>query len=105
MIVGYALTSKMRLPAVTATVEEARYQARKRGRSHIAATDIRDALLDYQIPSDEAMQQAFEPSERRPPKQAHVDPYSRALPRRNHLLRFSVSAKRKLNMTKRYRTP
>src|SRR6266571_1213312 len=61
MIVGYALTSKMRLPAVAATVEEARYQARKNGRSYIVATDIRTALLDYQIPSDEALQQAFEP--------------------------------------------
>ena len=61
MVVGYALTCKMRLPAVVASVEEARYQARKAGRSHIVATDIRTALLDYQIPSDEAMQQVFEP--------------------------------------------
>ena len=43
---GYALTCKMRLPAVADTVEEARYQARKNGRSHIVATDIRNALLD-----------------------------------------------------------
>jgi hypothetical protein len=61
MVVGYALTCKMRLPAVTAMVEEARYQARKNGRTFIAATDLRSALLDYQIPSDEALQQAFEP--------------------------------------------
>jgi energy-coupling factor transporter ATP-binding protein EcfA2 len=61
MVVGYALTCKMRLPAVAATIEEARYQARKNGRSYIVATDIRTALLDYQIPSDEALQQAFEP--------------------------------------------
>jgi hypothetical protein len=61
LIVGYALTCKMRLPALAATVEEARYQARKNGRSYIVATDIRTALLDYQIPSDEALQQAFEP--------------------------------------------
>ena len=61
MIAGYALTCKMRLPAVAATVEEARYQARKRERSYIVAPDIRTALLDYQIPSDEALQQAFEP--------------------------------------------
>ncbi len=60
MIVGYALTSKMRLPAVAATVEEARYQARKNGRSYIVATDIRTALLDYQIPSDEALRNAFQ---------------------------------------------
>src|SRR6266567_209084 len=32
MVVGYALTCKMRLPAIAATVEEARYQARKAGR-------------------------------------------------------------------------
>lgn len=61
IVVGYALTCKMRLPAVDAMVEEARYQARKAERSHIVAMDIRTALLDYQIPSDEAMQQAFEP--------------------------------------------
>jgi hypothetical protein len=29
MMLGYALTCKMRLPAVTATVEEARHQARR----------------------------------------------------------------------------
>ena len=65
MIVGYALTCKMQLPAVANTVEEARYQARKHSRSQILATDIRAAILDYQIPSDEALQQAFEPLEKR----------------------------------------
>jgi hypothetical protein len=65
MVVGYALTCKMRLPAVVVTVEEARYQARKAGRAHIVATDIRTALLDYQIPSDEALQQAFESPQNR----------------------------------------
>ncbi len=63
MVVGYALTCKMRLPAIAATVEEARYQARKAGRSHLVATDIRTALLDYQIPSDEALQSAFQPDQ------------------------------------------
>ena len=61
VVVGYALTCKMRLPAVAATVEEARFQARKNGRSQVVATDIRTALFDYQIPSDQALQQAFEP--------------------------------------------
>jgi hypothetical protein len=60
MVVGYALTCKMRLPAVANTIEEARYQARKHKRSQILAPDIRAALLDYRIPSDEALQQAFE---------------------------------------------
>ena len=60
IVVGYALTCKMRLPAVANTIEEARYQARKHGRSHVLATDIRTALLDYQIPSDEALQHVFE---------------------------------------------
>lgn len=64
MVVGYALTCKMRLPAIAATVEEARHQARKANRSHIVAMDIRTALLDYQIPSDEALQQAFQPAEK-----------------------------------------
>jgi hypothetical protein len=62
MVVGYAFTCKMRLPAVAATVEEARYQARKAGRSHIVGADLRSALLDYQIPSDEALHRAFETS-------------------------------------------
>ena len=61
IVVGYALTCKMRLPAVANTVEEARYQARRHGRSHVVATDVRTALLDYQIPSDEALQNAFQP--------------------------------------------
>ena len=63
MVVGYALTCKMRLPAVAGTIEEARYQARKVERSHLVATDIRTALLDYQIPSDEALQSAFQPDQ------------------------------------------
>lgn len=50
---------------VVATIEEARYQARKAGRSQIAAADLRTALLDYQIPSDEAMQQVFQSAEKR----------------------------------------
>jgi len=65
LVVGYALTCKMRLPAVANTIEEARYQARKHNRSHILATDIRAALLDYQIPCDEALQRAFRPIEKR----------------------------------------
>lgn len=64
MVVGYALTCKMRLPAVAATIEEARYQARKSGRSHLVATDIHNAILGYQIPSDEALQQAFRSGEK-----------------------------------------
>jgi hypothetical protein len=52
----------MQLPAVSDAITEARYQARKNGRSSIAAIDIRNALLDYQIPSDEALQQAFKPA-------------------------------------------
>jgi hypothetical protein len=65
MVVGYALTCKMRLPAVANTIDEARYQARKHGRSRVLATDIRAALLDYQIPSDTALQQAFQSIEKR----------------------------------------
>src|ERR1700738_3921583 len=64
MVVGYALTCKMRLPAVANTIEEARHQARKLNRSHGVATDIRAALLDYQIPSDEAVREVFEPTEK-----------------------------------------
>jgi hypothetical protein len=60
MIVGYALTCKMQLPAVANTISEARHQARAHARISIAATDIRAALLDYQIPSGEALRRAFE---------------------------------------------
>src|SRR4030095_3167791 len=53
--------------AVANTIEEARYQARRHHRSQDLATDIRTASLDYQIPSDEALQRAFEklPTQRR----------------------------------------
>jgi AAA domain-containing protein len=61
IVVGYALTCKMQMPAVADTITQARYQARRHGRSAVAATDIRCALLDYQIPSDEALRRAFEP--------------------------------------------
>ena len=60
MIVGYALTCKMPLPAVAKAVEEARYHALKQNRSQILAADIQAALFDYQIPSDEALRDAFE---------------------------------------------
>jgi hypothetical protein len=66
MVVGYALTCKMRLPAVADTITEARHQARERDRFSVAATDLRNALLNYQIPSDEALQGAFEMPTSRP---------------------------------------
>lgn len=65
LVVGYALTCKMPLPAVSDTIEEARYQAQKNGRSHIAVRDLRNALLDFRIPSDAALQRAFERPEKR----------------------------------------
>ncbi len=77
MIVGYALTCKMRLPAIAATVEEARFQARENGRSEVIATDIRTALFDHQIPSDEALQQTFDPPRELP---KHVIPSRLKLP-------------------------
>lgn len=72
MVVGYALTCRMRLPGVANTVEEARYQACKAGRVHIVATDIRTALLDYQIPSDQALQCAFDSAQHHSPRTAIV---------------------------------
>jgi hypothetical protein len=60
VVVGYALTCKMRLAAIAKTVEEARCQARKAGRLHIIATDIRTAILEYQVPSDGALENAFQ---------------------------------------------
>ena len=85
MVVGYALTCKMRLPAVAGLIEEARYQARKAGRSHVVATDIGIALLDYQIPSDEALQNAFqsERPSRRPAVTVHSS-IDAILQRRRH---------------------
>jgi len=50
---------------ISDTVEEARYQARKNGRTQIAAGDLRKALLDFRIPSDAALQRAFENPEKR----------------------------------------
>jgi hypothetical protein len=63
--VGYALTCKMSLPAVSDTIEEARYQAQRNGRTQLAAADLRNALLDFKIPSDAALQRAFERPETR----------------------------------------
>jgi hypothetical protein len=65
MIVGYALTCKMPIAAVSDTIMEARYQARKNMRGYIASEDLRSALLNYRIPSDAALQQAFQPVEKR----------------------------------------
>jgi hypothetical protein len=45
---------------VVHTIEEARCRARKHGWSQILATDIRDALLNYQIATDQALQNAFQ---------------------------------------------
>ena len=81
LVVGYALTCKMPLAAISDTVEEARYQARKNGRVQIAAGELRNALLDFRIPSDAALQRAFEKPEKRrialvarerPPGLAHL---------------------------------
>jgi hypothetical protein len=65
MIVGYALTCKMPVAAVSDTIMEARYQARKNMRGYLASVDLRSALLNYRIPSDAALQQAFQPIEKR----------------------------------------
>ena len=43
--VAGGLTCKMRLLAVADTTEEARYQARQRGRSTVASMNIQEALL------------------------------------------------------------
>jgi hypothetical protein len=74
MIVGYALTCRMRLPAVADTIHEARYQARQNGRSIVTGVDIQKALLEYRIPTDGALQQAFPP---RPTREALVGRTSR----------------------------
>jgi hypothetical protein len=58
-VVRYGLTCKMRLPALADTIEEARYRARQSGRSNVAGVDIQKALLEYRIPTDGALQQAF----------------------------------------------
>jgi hypothetical protein len=61
VVVGYGLTCKMRLPAMADTIEEARYQARQDDRSVVTGVDIQKALLQYRIPTDGALHQAFAP--------------------------------------------
>jgi hypothetical protein len=65
VVVGYGLTCKMRLPAMADTIEEARYQARQDDRSVVTGVDIQKALLQYRIPTDGALHQAFAPWPRR----------------------------------------
>lgn len=65
MVVGYALTSKLRLPAVADTVGETQYQARLNQDGQISARDIQRALFGYRIPSDGALQRAFAPRPKR----------------------------------------
>ena len=60
LVVGYALTCKMSLPAVSDAIEEARYQAQRNGRTQLAAADLRNAVMDFRIPSDAALQRVFE---------------------------------------------
>ena len=59
LVVGYALTCKMPLPAVSDTIEEARYQARRKGRTQLAGSDLRNAVMDFRIPSDAALERVF----------------------------------------------
>jgi hypothetical protein len=66
VVVGYGLTCKMRLAAMADTIEEARYQARQDHRSVVTGVDIQKALLEYRIPTDGALQQAFAPKPRNP---------------------------------------
>jgi hypothetical protein len=63
MVVGYATSSKLRLPAIVDTIDEARVQARIQGRSQISARDLHRGLFGYQIPSNVAMQRAFQTAE------------------------------------------
>ncbi len=62
MVLGYALTSKPpQLPTVKNFVDEGRIQARINGRSAVSETDLKDGMMQYQIPSDQAMKHAFPP--------------------------------------------
>jgi hypothetical protein len=67
LVVGYALTHKMRLVAAADTIEEARYHARQVGRYGVTALDLQKALLEYRIPTDGALQRAFAPQSMRAP--------------------------------------
>ena len=59
--VGYALTCKLRLPAVADLAAEARLVARDNGRTGVTGRDLKRALLWRQLPSDQALREAFEP--------------------------------------------
>jgi hypothetical protein len=59
LVVGYALTTKLRLPAVADAIDEAQYQAGLRGRGCITGEDLHTALMYYRIPSEGALRQLF----------------------------------------------
>lgn len=62
----YGLTYKLKLPAVADLIMEARLVAQGEGRKLVIGADLKNALFGRQLPSDQAMHEAFttNPAER-----------------------------------------
>jgi AAA domain len=68
LVVAYALLSGLPMATVRDVTDEARALAREAGRTRLIFGDVKRALIDFQIPSDEAMRAAFPPAARVEPK-------------------------------------
>jgi uncharacterized protein (UPF0297 family) len=64
-IVGYALSSKLHMPAVVDTVDEARLLVQREDRDEVTFEDIERVIRDYCAPSAAAMVQTFAMAARR----------------------------------------
>jgi hypothetical protein len=79
-IVGYALSSKLHMPAVIDVIDEARLLAQRDGRTQITFADVERAVLDYCAPSAAAMISTFRvPTAQKGRKQREANP-GRQLP-------------------------
>ena len=61
LLVGYALTSKLNLPAIVDAVDMAKIIAQRDGREKIIFEDLNRAIEDYCATSSEAMARSFAP--------------------------------------------
>jgi len=60
MIVGYALASRGYFQTITDTIEDAQLIAKRAGREHVTAKDLKAAIHEWRAPSDAALVRVFD---------------------------------------------